>query len=441
VTIREEFHAGASNHGKPSILVIGAAVDQETMEILKRVDSMPQVQTYNFHWAIINSIETAREEPVDIISTVPTRDYPFTDKLFWGFKRIQREKSHQCRFVIMPFINLIGLKQITRFLSSFFFAFSWLWWHRKERRKVLLLYGLIVSHLYAAIILRRFFCCKVIAIVTDPPTTKRSDESLIYLPARVFDQKLLLRSLPSLDGLVVLAEPTSKLLAPEVPAIVVEGIISREVEQFLSGPPEMESIKGDQFVIMYAGQMDEKAYGIEILLESFRQIDDPRMALWLSGKGSMVERVKEAARQDPRITYWWFHDTETVLSHILKATVMVVPRPPDQWASLFSFPSKLIEYIAMGKIAICAKLGGIPYEYYSHLVLVDPMNAANLAKSIRELSGWSPERRHQMEVRVKSFAWKNKTQLMQGKRICDFMGAIVNDSQLIPPDLPPARPE
>ena len=419
---------GTTSRENVSILVVGAAVDQETMEILKRVDPMPQVQTYRFHWAIIRSIEAAGGA-VDIVSTVPIRDYPFTRKIFWGWKRIQREGVGSGGFTIMPFINLLGLKQITRFISSFFFSFLWLWRHRKEPRKVLLLYGLIVSHLYSAVLLRRLFGCKIIAIVTDPPSKKRSDESVIYLPARAADQRLLERILHSLDGLVALTEPTSRMLAPKVPAIVVEGIISNEVEQFLAEPHTTESDPGGQFVIMYAGQMDEQVYGIEILLDAFKLINDANMALWLFGQGNLSEKVREAACRDSRITYWGFHKSDSVvLSHIMQASVMVVPRPLDQWVSLYSFPSKVLEYLAMGKITVCARLGGIPPEYYPHLVLADEMNATSLAKALREVAGWSLEKKLQVEAAVKSFAWSSKTHEQQGRRMCDFINSIAGNA-------------
>jgi len=55
---------------------------------------------------------------------------------------------------------------------------------------------------------------------------------------------------------------------------------------------------------MYAGQLYEKAYGIEILLDAFKLMEDPNMTLWLFGRGDMVEQVKQVAQHDQRITYW-----------------------------------------------------------------------------------------------------------------------------------------
>jgi glycosyltransferase involved in cell wall biosynthesis len=416
---------------KPKILMIGAAVNEEVMDILKVVDKVPQIQTYRFHWAVINGIEAAGGAQIDILSTVPTRDYPFTRKLLWGLRRVRREKAEGGQFIIMPFVNLLGLKQITRFLSCFWFTLCWLLKHREQPGKVMLLYGLIVSHLYVALVLGKLFGAKVAAIVTDPPMKKISDESWIYSLARAADRYLLLRGLRCLDGFVALAEPLARLLVPGVPAIVVEGMISNEVTQFL---PEVRRIEpgsnnGGEFVIMYAGQMYEGAYGIEILLDAFKLIKDPNMALWFFGRGSMVEQVQQAAQHDQRITYWGLQPDNIFYSRMRQASVMAIPRPADEWYSLFTFPSKLLEYLAMGKITISAKLAGIPSEYYPHLVLVDEMNAANLAERLREVSGWSIEKRRQMESHAQAFVWGSKTQLHQGKRICDFLSAIASNLQ------------
>lgn len=419
------------DRGEPKILMIGAAVNEEVMDILKIVDKAPQIQTYRFHWAVINGIEAAGGSQIDILSTVPTRDYPFTRKLFWGLRRVRREKAEGSQFIIMPFVNLLGLKQVTRFLSCFWFTMCWLLKHRRRSGKVMLLYGLIVSHLYVALILGRLFGSKVVAIVTDPPMKKISDESWIYSLARAADRYLLLRGLRCLDGLIALAEPLARLLVPNVPAIVVEGMISNEVTQFL---PELRRIEpgsnpGGEFVIMYAGQMYEGAYGIEILLDAFRLMEDPNMALWLFGRGDMVEQVKQAAQHDQRITYWGLQPDSIFFSRMRQASVMAIPRPVDEWYSLFTFPSKLLEYLAMGKITISAKLAGIPSEYYPHLVLIDEMNAVNLAECLRNVAGWSLEKRRQMESRAQAFVWGSKTQLHQGKRICDFLSAIAGNSQ------------
>jgi len=410
-----------------AVLIIGAAVNEEVMDLLKRVDPMPQVQTYRFHWAAIHAIEKAGGSLVDIISTVPTFDYPVTRKVLWGLRRVQSREAEGRQFVIMPFVNLLGLKQVTRFVSCFWFTLSWLWSHRRHPRKVLLLYGLIVSHLYVALILGKLFGTKVVTIVTDPPTPRRTDENAIYAAARSVDRWLLLWGLKRIDGLIALAEGTSRLVARGVPAIVVEGMISDEVEQFCRslGPAENRGESVGRFVIMYAGQMDERLYGVEILLDAFKQLEDPSFALWLFGRGRLVEEVRRAAEGDSRIVYWGFHEADVVLSHMQEASVLVNSRPVDEAYGRFSFPSKVLEYLAMGKIVLSSRLPGIPVDYHPHLVFVDEMTPSNLATRLREIAGWSLEKRREAGNQARDFTWRNKTQLHQGERICRFLRDVV----------------
>ena len=414
----------------PSVLMVGAAVTQEVMDLLKRVDRTPQEQTYRFHWAVINAMEEASGSMIDIYSTVPTRDFPYTRKLFWGFQRVREASRPGRAFIIMPFVNLLGLKQITRLISCLWFTFGWILARRKDPSKVIVLYGLLVSHLYACLFLGFLFRVKVVAIITDPPTQKQVDENLLYALPRKLDRWLLLKCLNWLDGIVVLAEATSRLLAPGVPAIVVEAMISNEVMEFCRShsEPSLPSSSDAPFVIMYAGQMDEKLYGLEILLEAFQQLDGPTFALWLFGRGRLAERVSQAAVDDPRIVYWGFQGPEKVFTSMQKADVMVNARPLDALVTPFSFPSKILEYLAMGKLVVSARLPGIPPEYYPHLALLEEMTPQNLAARLREMAVWGPERKTQMEASARAFAWANKTQLQQGRRLCAFLETINHGS-------------
>jgi glycosyltransferase involved in cell wall biosynthesis len=422
------MHAAAVSYPEPddrplpTVLMVGAAVTPEVMDLLTRIDPAPQVQTYRLHWAFIRAIEAAGRTPIDVVSTVPTKDYPLCRKLFWGLHREQRQIAGKMgNLVMMPFVNCLGLKQITRFLSCLWCTLSWLW-QRRGQDKVIILYGLIVSHLYVALPLGKLFSAKVLAIVTDAPTPRQPEEGSIYALARVLDRWLLLRSLRGLDGIVVLAAGAAKLLAPDVPALVIEGIISDEVAEYAQKPAPAPA--GAPFAFMYAGQL-EPPYGIDLLLDAFTQLEGPQWALWVFGRGRLAPEVERAAAADPRITYFGFQPNDILFGRMRQASVLVNPRPLDQVLTPFMFPSKVLEYMAMGKIVVSSRLPGIPEEYYRYMIPVDELSPATLAAVLREVASWDPARRRRFEEEVRAFVWLTKTQLPQGRRFCTFIKDLV----------------
>ena len=171
---------------------------------------------------------------------------------------------------------------------------------------------------------------------------------------------------------------------------------------------------------MYAGQLHE-AYGLRVILDAFAMLHGDGYALWLFGQGTMEQEIREAAAADPRIMYGGFQPAEVILPRTSLASVMVNPRPLEQQIAPYSFPSKLLEYLAMGKIVISTELPGIPPDYYPHLIFFDNMSAASLAERIAEVAGRTPQRRQEMERAARAFAWGSKTQLHQGRRMVQFL--------------------
>lgn len=411
-------------HDGLAVLMVGAAVDAPTMQLLHKVDWLAQVQTYRFNWALIGAIELGLGRPIDVISTVPTRDFPFSRKIFWPAKRVARGSGGVLR--IMPLMNLLGLKQISRFCGSAGYALAWLWRNRRQQRKVVISYGLIVPHLLALLPLCRFFGAKLVPVVTDPPMNYW-DEGWLYRVARWADRTLLKAAIRRVDGLVTLTPALAELLAPRQPSVVVEAIISGEVEEYAKqkkpGVERQRSEAAEAFVIMYAGQLVEN-YGLRILLKAFERLEGERYALWICGQGDLEDEIRRAAEQDRRITFFGNVGPERLFPRMEQASVMVNPRPPDQRIAPYSFPSKVLEYLALGKLIVSARLAGIPGEYHPHLILVDPMDEHHLADTLRNLASQDAARRRAMEDGARQFAWSCKTQACQGRRIVEFLRTL-----------------
>ena len=54
----------------------------------------------------------------------------------------------------------------------------------------------------------------------------------------------------------------------------------------------------------------------------------------------------------------------------LKATLLVNPRPTTEEFTIYSFPSKNMEYMASGTPLLTTKLPGMPEEYHQYVLAI-----------------------------------------------------------------------
>ena len=119
---------------------------------------------------------------------------------------------------------------------------------------------------------------------------------------------------------------------------------------------------------MFSGTLTEVG-GILWLLEAFATIPDPNLALWITGRGDLVSRVEQAARDDRRIRYLGFVDREQLLELYGQASILANPRPSWLPEHRYNFPSKLIQYMATGRPVITTETGDVgEYEPFVYLL-------------------------------------------------------------------------
>ena len=121
--------------------------------------------------------------------------------------------------------------------------------------------------------------------------------------------------------------------------VVVEGLYNtqRNFNMFI----DKESHK----TILYSGII-AKQFGIIHLLDAFSVIKNSDYRLWICGDGDGKDEVLRRVNEDSRIKYFGQIKREEVLKLQRRATVLVNPRFSNEEFTLFSFPSKTMEYMA-----------------------------------------------------------------------------------------------
>jgi len=112
--------------------------------------------------------------------------------------------------------------------------------------------------------------------------------------------------------------------------------------------------KKGELIILYSGILS-KVTGIDIYLKAIKLIKDKNIGFVFSGKGEMIEYLINRSKIDNRIEYVGFLDEETYLSLLSKANVLINPRNMNLPQNQNNFPSKILEYLAAGKVIISTK--------------------------------------------------------------------------------------
>ena len=406
------------------LLMVGFTVPDKTMEEICRVDPSPQVQSHKHSWNIIRGLEEHAGTSVDLLSSLPITTFPGSRRLFVGYHKWDRENGSTG--VCMPFVNLLVLRHITRFVACFVFTCRWLLRNRRSKERLILLYNLHTAHTYAVLLASRLSGAKIVSIVADPPGGQRPREWFLRRMLRRFDNWLHVRGMRAMDGQICLTSQLATEYAPRVPVLVVEGVIAEDSLDHPDEAPhsELRDREAGAFVVMYAGQLVEK-FGIQMLLDAFSLIRNSDYRLWLFGKGAMEKTIRDACIKDKRITYWGFVPNDIILQKSQEATLLINPRPSNHRFTRFSFPSKLLEYMTSGRPVVTTILPGIPSEYHPHLYLLEDETARGLADLLKSLHDRPRSELNKRGQRAKHFVLQKKTCSYQGERIWRFLQSVL----------------
>lgn len=195
---------------------------------------------------------------------------------------------------------------------------------------------------------------KVCMIVTDIP------EFVIH------DQKVIehqYRMLRKAEYFVPLTQDMLNHIQPDgaYHSCIMEGMVDDQPAQ---ERPEKKK------VILFSGSV-HRDNGVDRLVEAFHSIDtDYELHIYGAGD-NYVEELKRSVEEDHRIIYHGMVQTEEVLERQKEASLLVNPRKLDLPYVRYSFPSKLLEYMASGTATISTDLSCFTEEYRKHLLLFE----------------------------------------------------------------------
>lgn len=378
------------------------------------IDSTATVKLENniilFHNSIIEGLSL--QEQVDEISSI----IGLPISIHTNRKILWRRKERKIKTTIynqLPFINLPLLKQITLNIN----LKKYLKKKIKYKDAVVVYDASFVSLFPTISKTLKKKSIKSIAIFADiydymQPVKRKSKHSLM---TKTIARKLASKTYELTDGFIFLTEEMNKLInIQKKPHVIIEGIWSEK--QYIGNSKKEKTI-------LYAGGLNSE-YGIDIILDLAKQCPNYIFALY--GKGPLEDKIIKTSKKYKNIKYYGLVSNDEIIRRQAEACLLINLRKTNLEYTKYSFPSKIIEYMASGTPILTTKLRGIPNEYNKYLNYVDEKSKYNIKDEVEKIIVDEKGAYKEKAKKAKQFILTNKNKQTQGEKIIKLILKINN---------------
>lgn len=381
-------------------LFVGYYVEQEIFEeILKRKINNMSMARQKFEYNLIKGLYEHLGDEIDFISYVPTNNdlqIPFHSYVNGAY----------VRHIAIKRSSVTSAIRAGRKFGDYICNLC-----RKYQDGIaVIMYAVNPIFEYYLIKYKNKSNLKLITICSEVPELRRYGNSL---QAKI-KKKIFTYFNEQFDGYVFFsAEMKNVVKCKNKPTMVLEGI-APEIRR--------KPYPSKRNIIMYAGGLASDN-NIPFLLECCMEISEIE-EIWICGAGPDEQKIKELALKDSRIKFLGRLGNDKVLDLEGKAKLLVNLRSPDVELTKYSFPSKILEYIASGSLVLSTRLRGIPEEYFNYIVPIDLESQNHVANELTRLMQVDDTEYIQLCTEAQRFISENKNYYVQSQRVVDFTNRI-----------------
>lgn len=367
---------------------------------------------------IIEGLKKVGKLNFDSLNMISFKGAPYDKTLFVKGKTFKDGNNEN---IVVGYLNIIYLNKLFGSISLEKATKKWINDNSENLNlKVdIFIYEMRSACLNAAILIKRSFPnSKIHLIVPDLPMFMDLKMSFIKQVLKKIDWMKIKGQLSYVDDYILYAEPMADFLKiKNKPWLLMEGSINNRE---LNKNKIIISKNDAKFIVMYSGTIDKK-FGLFELVNAFNYLDD-KFELWITGGGKDADELKQLCFNNTKVKYFGFLPSrEDLLALQRKASAFVNIRDPKIPASKYCFPSKLFEYMLIGKPVITCELEGIPKEYYNYLIKFKNLDSKEIANVIKTVAVMPENTKHKLGEITRKFIMENKNNCKQAERILDFI--------------------
>lgn len=358
----------------------------------------------------------SKHSELKILSSQPVPTFP-RDKSFFC-KRKVINYSENIKITTIPSINIVVLREMMR---GFYAMFSLIFWALKnyDKKRCIMVYNTYSPPLPIVYIISKITNSKSMAILYDlgmPPKSLKLDffRKFIYQLVEL-SAKLII---PCLDGRIVITEAIAHDYAPGKHFLMIDGGISENIVNHLF--PLEYNEKRDKTNFLCAGSL-WSGNGIKHLLDSLKINKNPKIKIFFAGKGPDLDLILNASKNDDRIQYLGMLSTQELFEVYKKVDVLLNIRVIPSEEGRYLFPSKLLEYLVVGKFVVTTKAVHIEKEYGNYCYVLNDIEPKTISEMFDEVSEISNETFLNKGLNSRNYMLKNNTWEAKTEQIINYI--------------------
>jgi glycosyltransferase involved in cell wall biosynthesis len=370
---------------------------------------------------LLGSMAEAGARPDTIISFVSIQAYPRGERLFSFEPNACLENGQEVTFV--PFVNLPVVKYLTISALTAIYLMGWAWRCRKSRR-IIYTFNLSLPSGVFTLAAARLTRSKAVVSLND---INEPGETVPNSLGRRIDYAIQRWVIPKYDGHIVVSDAMMSDFAPGRNYVRVEGGITPYVVTATEARKSPRQSPSEPFVMVAAGSLDA-ANGIPLMLAAMKHIPGSHISLRIAGNGPLLNQVRAAATDDPRIQYAGYLSFSEVLALYTQADLLLNIRITKSISTRYFFPSKLMEYLASGTPVVTTRTGRVSTEFSDAAVFLDDETPEALAKLLTLTAARDPRILLEIGERARDKMLRSKTWALQGRKVADYLRGVATGS-------------
>lgn len=368
---------------------------------------------------IVNGLGIQKAK-VTVFSLRPVPSFPKERKIFFKKKEISYKKIE--KIILHPFINILIVKTITHAISLFFELIKWSFSNRKNN-KYIIVYNTYTPPLPFVYWMGKITGSKTVAILYDlgmPPKqlNYRLHKVIIYRFVEFFAK----RYIPRLDGRIVINENIANDYAKEKHSLLIDGGISESIiERLFSLDSKEFERENTKFLI--AGTL-ASINGTKLIRETLNINSNPNIKIIFAGNGRDEEYVRQLTKEDKRVEYRGMLNLDELFKLYEEVDVLMNLRISSD-DDKYLFPSKVLEYLVIGKYVLTTSVGHIEREYGHLCTVLEDNTPECLSNKINEIASMSNSELINKGQQSREFLIEHSTWDKQSMKIYTYLENLI----------------